>query len=188
MNVPETFFTVREELILFGLSCLAGVLTGVAYDLIRLFRLIFPHNPWLTAIEDAVFLILFGVFIQAFSAAAARGQFRMYFVIGNILGALVYHFTIGAAAEAVMRKLAALFGSLLKAVLRPLRHSFAFISRKAHPKFVGYSKILVNSFKKIKMLLLKQPLLLYNKKENTKKRIVRRVAKKTTRNKKRDKG
>ena len=44
MNVPETFFTVHEELILFGLSCLFGAALGVCYDVFRSLRLIVPHN------------------------------------------------------------------------------------------------------------------------------------------------
>ena len=44
MNVPETFFTVSEELVLFGLSCLAGAVIGVFYDIFRVIRIIFPHN------------------------------------------------------------------------------------------------------------------------------------------------
>lgn len=184
MNVPETFFSVREELMLFGLSCLAGVLIGAAYNILRVLRIVLPHNSWLTAIEDAAFVILYGVFILSFASAAARGQLRAYFVIGNLLGAVLYHFTIGSFVTALMRRLTELFVRSVQAVLRPLRHLFAFISKKAMGKFVGYSKNSVNSFKKIKMLLLKPCLVLYNKKENIKKRIVRRVAKKTTRNNK----
>lgn len=181
MNVPETFFSVHEELLLFGLSCLAGVVIGAAYDVFRALRLVFPHNTWLTAIEDLLFLAAYGVFLQSFASAAARGHLRGYFVIGNILGFAVYHATIGCVLIGIFRRLTDIIGSTLSAVFRPIRQVCVLIGRKAEPKFVGYSKNLVKLFKKIKMLLLKLPLLLYNKKEKTKKRIVRRVAKKTPR-------
>ena len=57
MNVPETFFTVSEELVLFGLSCLAGAVIGVFYDIFRVIRIIFPHNDVLILIEDIIFLV-----------------------------------------------------------------------------------------------------------------------------------
>ena len=183
MIVPETFFSVHEELLLFGISCLAGAVIGAAYDVLRALRLIFPHNTWLTAIEDLLFMAVYGVFLQSFASAAARGHLRGYFVIGNILGFAVYHATVGNVVIGTFRKLIRLIGTVFSAIFRPMRQVCALIGRKAQPKFVGYTKNLVKSFKKIKMLLLKLPLLLYNKKENTKKRIVRRVAKKKPRKK-----
>ena len=60
MNVPETFFSVNEELRLFGLSCLFGAAFGVAYDLFRTVRLLLPHNGAMVAAEDIAFLALYG--------------------------------------------------------------------------------------------------------------------------------
>ena len=74
MNVPETFFTVHEELILFGLSCLFGAALGVCYDVFRALRLIVPHNFVLVMAEDIVFFIGYCIFLSAFTAAAARGE------------------------------------------------------------------------------------------------------------------
>ena len=61
MNMPETFFTVNEELRLFGLSCLMGAVVGAAYDVLRVFRIIAPHNGVLTALEDIGFLGLYAI-------------------------------------------------------------------------------------------------------------------------------
>ena len=56
MNVPETFFTVREELWLFGLSCLSGAVMGLCYDVLRALRQAVPHPGWAVAAEDIIFV------------------------------------------------------------------------------------------------------------------------------------
>ena len=56
MTIPETYFTVSEELRLFGISCLLGAVVGVAYDVLRVLRLMLPHNSFLVAAEDVGFL------------------------------------------------------------------------------------------------------------------------------------
>ena len=78
MNVPDTFFSLHEELVLFFLSVIFGAVIGVAYDVLRVFRLVFPHNTLLTAIEDLVFLSLCGLAFAVFSFTAARGVFRSW--------------------------------------------------------------------------------------------------------------
>ena len=71
MNVPDTFFSLHEELVLFFLSVIFGAVIGVAYDVLRVFRLVFPHNTLLTAIEDLVFLSLCGTLcISSLSAVS----------------------------------------------------------------------------------------------------------------------
>ncbi len=57
MRVPETFFSVSEELVLFGISCLAGAVIGVFYDVFRVIRIIFPHNAVLVTIEDIITIV-----------------------------------------------------------------------------------------------------------------------------------
>lgn len=178
MNVPETFFTVSEELWLFGISCLFGAVIGVAYDILRTLRLIVPHNSWLVGAEDILFLALYGVFIAAFSAAAARGELRAYFVIGNIIGFVLYIVTIGSVVIRTLRKLFTVIGTALQWLFRPLKICYVFFRKKAAAKFVGNPKIIVKTVKKIKRVLLNKPEMMYNKKENKQRKNVKSVVKK----------
>ena len=166
MNVPETFFTVHEELILFGFSCLFGAALGVCYDVFRALRLIVPHNFALVMAEDIVFFIGYCIFLSAFTAAAARGELRVYFIIGNFLGFAVYIITVGSVVIRTLRKLLRLIGKVLSFVFYPINKIFAFLCKKAADKFVGSSKVLAKSVKIAKIPLLNKPHLLYNKIEN----------------------
>lgn len=185
MNVPETFFSVDEELRLFGLSCLFGAAFGVVYDLFRTVRLLLPHNGAMVAAEDIAFLALYGVFLPAFASAAARGELRFYFALGNIIGFVLYIATVGTAVVGVMRRIAALLKKLIRVASYPFRRGYVFLRTKAKAKFVGCSKITVNPFKKMKILLPKSGRMLYNKKANNKRKNVTNVGKKEKKGEKR---
>lgn len=166
MNIPETFFSVNEELRLFGLSCLFGAAFGVIYDIFRTARLLLPHNGLLVAAEDIVFLMMYAVFLTSFAAAAARGELRFYYIIGNAAGFILYILTLGSIVIRTMEKVFSALKTIFRVVTCPFRRFFALLCKKAAAKFVGTSKNIVHIFKKIKMLLLKPVVLLYNKKVN----------------------
>lgn len=179
MNIPETFFTAHQQLVLFGLSCLFGVLLGVFYDIFRTVRIIFPHNTWLVIIEDVIYLSVYTVFLNAFTSAAARGEFRIYYIIGNILGFTIYFFTIGSIVIKIMRKLFVLIQCTFKFIMSPVKRLYAFIYKKVHKKIVRNSKCLVKFVKNLKNLLLKLPKMLYNNKESKNRKNVKNVVKKS---------
>ncbi|MDE6784651.1 MAG: spore cortex biosynthesis protein YabQ [Ruminococcus sp.] len=139
MNVPETFFTIQEELTLFGLSCLFGAALGVYYDIFRCLRLIFPHNRIMTASEDILFLMGYGIFLTAFASAAARGELRFYFIIGNSLGFIVYLLTIGSLITRILKKILNLIKIIVGIIFKPFKRIYV--------KFVGDSKNKVKNIK-----------------------------------------
>ena len=178
MNVPETFFSVREELTLFGLSCLAGAAIGLCYDVLRALRLAVRHGIWLTALEDILFLAGYAVFLSAFAAAAARGELRFYYVLGNALGFTLYYFTLGSIIIRLFRKLFGAAAAVFRFVTAPIRRLYVLLRKKARAKFVGSSKILTKINKMLKLLLPNHLTLRYNKMENKKRKNVNNVAKK----------
>lgn len=178
MNVPETFFSVHEQLLLFGLSCVFGAALGIFYDVFRTLRIIFPHNSWLVVIEDVLFMSGYAIFLSVFASAAARGELRFYYVIGNFLGFVIYFFTVGSAVISVMRKLFYVLRKAVSLIMRPFHMIYVFLREKAGLKFVGSSKFFVKSLKNVKRLLRKGPGLLYNKMENKKRKNVKNVAEK----------
>ena len=178
MTVPETFFTVSEELRLFGLSCLMGAAVGAAYDVLRVMRMMLPHNSVLVAAEDIGFLGLYAVALTAFSNAAARGEMRLYFAVGSVLGFTLYFFTLGRVVTTTLRKLFSVMGAVFKLIFRPVRAVFAPLCKKATVEFVESLQIIVKPLKKIKIVLLNRRLLLYNKMANKKRKNVKNVAQK----------
>lgn len=177
MNVPETFFSIDEEIFLFGLSCLFGVIIGVCYDVFRTARILFPHNTVLVIIEDVVFMAGYAVFLSSFASVCARGELRFYYVVGNALGFIVHFFTFGSIIISTMKKIYFAVRKLIGIIFRPFRSVYVNLQEKAD-KFVGYSKNSVKKIKKSRFLLLNTTDLLYNKKESKKRKNVDSVAEK----------
>jgi spore cortex biosynthesis protein YabQ len=178
MIVPETFFSVNEELTLFGISVAAGAVIGAVYDILRAFRLTVPHGIWLTAVEDIAFLSCYAVFLTAFASVEALGELRVYYMIGNAVGAVLYFFTVGRIVMRIFGKISGFTAKIWNMITAPLYHFNIFICKKAMAKFVGCSKIFVKYIEKLKMLLPKLPGMMYNKTENKKRKNVDTVAEK----------
>lgn len=178
MNIPETFFNVSEEMQLFGYSCILGIALGLFYDVFRTLRLMFRHNAVLTAAEDIIFCTVYALALTAFASGAARGEMRFYYVIGNAAGFLLYLLTLGAVVSALIRQLLRITAALIRVISSPLRKVYALLCKKAGAKFVGTSKIIVQRIKKAFLLLLKRLPLMYNKKENKKRKNGDNFAKK----------
>lgn len=176
--IPETFFSVHEELILLGLSFLFGIALGICWDILRFLRLILPHNCIIVAAEDILFLGFYAVFLISFASAAARGELRFYYVIGNAAGFLLYFATVGNFMLRTLRKIISFTAKILSIIFCPLRSCYVLLSKKAAFKFVGCSKILSKCIKKTKMLLLKSPKMMYNNRTNNKGKNVKIVGEK----------
>ncbi len=180
MNVPETFFSIEEELFLFFASCLCGAFIGAYYDVFRAFRLLVPHKGVFVIIEDIVFLGSYAVFLSSFANVCARGELRVYYIIGNVLGAALYFFTVGTFVMRTLEKLLCGLKKFVGIILTPIKSLYALLYRKAAAKFVGCSKFFVKTYKKLKILLQRTPVLLYNKMESKMRRNVKKVGKKKT--------
>lgn len=120
MNVPETFFTIEEELRLFLLSCAAGAVFGVYYDIFRAMRLTFPHHGFFVFLEDLLFLLTYGVFLSCFAAAEARGVLRGYYILGGLIGFVLYYFTIGKFVMGFIKKLIKCVRKMLSVLYKPI--------------------------------------------------------------------
>ena len=98
-NIPDTFWTIQEELSLFGGACLLGIPAGILFDLNRLFRRIFPHHHRLTvAIEDTLWMLSVATLLLCYASGFAKGVFRVYYAVGCLLGFILYECTLGRPA------------------------------------------------------------------------------------------
>ncbi len=155
-NIPDTFWTIQEELTLFGGSCLLGIPAGILFDLNRLFRRIIPHHHGLTvAIEDTLWLVAVAVLLLCYASAFAKGVFRFYYVLGCLLGWIIYECTLGQPTVTLLYRL------LVKPFTGIVR-----ICTKGWHRFVQNSKKYSNGKFFIQNCLQHQDKKVYNKNSN----------------------
>lgn len=107
-----------KELYKVGMSALLGVFLGAAYDILRLIRILFKHNTVAMSTEDIIFCIsiIFPVF--AFVVKINNGIFRMYLVLGVMLGFFLYRESIG---RFLMWSVGGIFGKIRKIATKLLK-------------------------------------------------------------------
>ena len=86
--------SINEQLLLFLTCVQTGVIMGMLYDLIRIFRKIIPHPNWLVQIEDLLYWVICGCFAFIMVYWENYGQIRGFVFIGIIIGGTLYFCTI----------------------------------------------------------------------------------------------
>lgn len=135
-NIPDTFWTTQEELLLFGGACLLGLPAGVLFDCFRLLRRLVPHHAIAVAAEDILFMTAVSLMLLFYASAFAKGVFRGYYAAGCLIGFLMYECTLGRMAVLVLEKLFRVLGMPVSAVGRGI----ALICKKVWLSFVKSSE------------------------------------------------
>ena len=134
--------TVAQQANTFVYSVALGALLCAVYDVFRIIRIAFGAKQIAVFVEDMVFsliaLILTFVFVITFN----NGEVRFFVLIGELLGFIVYYFTVG---RAVML--------LSKAIINLVKKIFSFI----YTPFVKVCKVIGTKIKQKKKKQEKNP-------------------------------
>lgn len=169
MQIPDTYLTIHEELLLFLWSCLLGGALGILFDGFRALRLIVPHKGWATALEDMVFLLIWAGSIVCFTSVLAKGDLRIYYILGSMLGFALYHCTLGNPVVQILRRILGAIVRLIRICFHPLYVLLVRIHSKCTKKFVRNAKN-EGKIKNICAALLIAPQkMLYNKRNKKRK-------------------
>ncbi len=94
--MPDYIFGLQYETKLFMLSFLVGLVFGAVYDLLRIVRIVKKHHKTVVFIEDFAFVVFCAFWYFLFSTDLARGQIRLFVLIGMFIGFAVYLLTVGS--------------------------------------------------------------------------------------------
>lgn len=145
MNL-NTFFSVSQQTASFLLSVLIGAALGVVYDCFRVARILLPPlaKPKPTFFEDILFWLIYGFCVFCFAASAARGQVRVFMLLGSLLGFALYILTIGNLITGVIRSIVnAVYRVLHKVyftLIEPIVKLVRIFCQKVYRFFVGSHK------------------------------------------------
>lgn len=140
MLIPDTFLTVHEETLLFLWSVLMGCALELVYDVLCAFRIAIPHKSASAAIEDILFIVLWAGCLVCFTSVFAKGDLRIFYIAGSILGFIVTRLSVG---NPIVRLFSRIIGWICRAaawLLSPLRVLVVRIYRKWSAKFVRNAK------------------------------------------------
>lgn len=139
MDIQES---IGQEAVFLGVSILLGIFLFLVYDILRIFRRIFPHgNIWI-GVEDFCYWLLCtaAVFIMLYQEN--DGMVRGFSIGGVVLGMMLYYFLLSRFVIKIhVAVLSAVFGFLRKNVgilTRPFR--------KIGRKFFGFLKKQLKKF------------------------------------------
>lgn len=159
-NIPDTFWTTQEELLLFGGSCLLGLPAGILFDGWRLLRRLLPPRHAVTvAVQDMLWLLEVCVLLLCYACTFDKGVFRGYFAIGCLIGFVLYECTLGRLAVAVLER-------ILRLLWKPVHWAglwFARICKKTKKIFVELTEKVKKEQKNTQNRLQKPMKKVYNK-------------------------
>ena len=155
-----------EQISVFLLSLLVGMALGALYDVFRISRVAFYTSPTAVFIEDVLFFLICGVTTFFFGLTVMDGILRAFLLIGELLGAVLYHFTLGrlvmGVAVKIIGMIKAIFRFLFKWVLRPLWRILYYTIALIVKPFRFLAKILNKLLQNLKFRLKVRRKVLYN--------------------------
>lgn len=137
--LPEAFFTVREQTLLFLLTIPLGIVLGVLYDVFRALRVMFPplRKTIPTAVCDIIYFQLCGICIYLFSLIFARGEIRAFYWLGAAIGGALYLLTVGTVVIGIIRRVFGVIFGIIAFIKRHAGKIRSKISTKIESKVVS---------------------------------------------------
>ena len=147
---------------IFLLSLGFGFLLGILYDIFRTLRLIISGSSGFTVFMDVLYFVMCGFLVFFFNLIVDDGKIRLYVLSGDLLGWLIYYFSLGEISIRISNRIISLSRRITKAFLKPFLYVVYRIKRKNRNCFVYFQKIIKKVNKKSKFNLQKYKGMVYN--------------------------
>lgn len=125
---------ILEELKKIGLMFCYGIGMSVVYDIFRILRRIIPHNKVAVSSEDLFYWLCMSVPTFYFIVYVNDGIFRLYFIIGIIMGIIIYRETVGRLVFMIVTFLVNKIIKFIIFILKKVLKSFKIRLDKLRPK------------------------------------------------------
>lgn len=136
-----------EQMLIFLASLGVGFLLGVLYDFLRTLRLAFTKGKWAVVIFDLIYFFAVAFLSYMFILAANKGEVRSYIIIGELLGAVFYYFSLGFALMKLTDKFVLILKRFYSFVFKIISFPFRLIKR-AFLKLYAKLKVLFQKSEK----------------------------------------
>ena len=83
-----------NQLHLFVIFLISGILVGLVFDFFRILRKSFKHKDVVIYMQDILFWVLTGFLLLYTTFIFNDGEFRLFMLLGTFFGVIIYLFTI----------------------------------------------------------------------------------------------
>lgn len=118
-----------QQMLIFLASLGVGFLLGVLYDFLRALRLSFTRGKWSVIIFDLLYFFMVAFLSYIFILASNKGEVRSYIIIGELLGAVFYYFSLGIAVIKLTDRFVSLLRRFYKYVFNIISFPFRLLKR-----------------------------------------------------------
>lgn len=94
-------FFLSQQINVFLLSILSGLIIGVVNEFFRFLRYFFLKGKYETFIIDIIFMAISAFITFIFALCFNKGYVRWFILLGEILGFLVFRYTIGLVTRKI---------------------------------------------------------------------------------------
>lgn len=157
-----TDITVARETQLFLYSLLVGAGLSLLYDLLRVLRLQMRHRPLAVTLEDVAYFLVCAMVTLGFVLKDNSGQVRGYILVGELIGWVVWHLSLGSVMVHAASAIASVLRRLCRIVLFPLYCICKLVWKIVNSLRAMVKKILKKMIQKKKYNLQRKRILLYN--------------------------
>lgn len=152
--------SVQTEIFLLSLGF--GFLLGILYDIFRTLRLIISKSVSFTVFMDMLYFALCAFLIFCFNLVVDSGKIRLYVLLGDLLGWLIYYFSFGEISIKISNLVISTVRHVFGIVSKPFMRLKRYLKRKFVKFFKFSEKIIRKFYKKAKFDLQKHRGMVYN--------------------------
>lgn len=145
---------VSNEIKIFLIFCISGIIIGILFDIFRVIRRTFKISDIHTLIEDIIFGIISALFLIFVIFIYNNGEVRWYMFAGIFTGCGIYLATISKyfirINVFILSTLKKTLYNTIKIVFWPIKHILIFLRKHLNKPFM----LLVFNIKKINNILI----------------------------------
>ena len=110
---------INQEISMFLEAAYYGMLLGISYDVLRIFRRVVSHKNFVVYIEDYLFWVVWGVILFALIFNYNDGNMRGYVFAAVVIGGVLY---LKSFSPFLVKYVSLILGNILTFVLKkPLK-------------------------------------------------------------------
>ena len=141
--------SISYQFKVFLISLFIGLILGLFYDFIKIFRKFILHNNIIINIEDTIYWLFMSIIIFLISLYQNNGEIRIFFILGIFIGMILYITLISSLFIKLSTKIINIFIRLILFIFKAISMPFLILFNIIIKPLKFFYNILKNITKKL---------------------------------------